>query len=407
MVLELDSLLLELLVFVVGASVFRWIAAKLHQPTVVGELVLGILLGASALGRLWPQGHAVLFPAENRVFLEALSWIGLVIFMYLAGAELRWTSHEAKPTIAVALGGLFIPFLIGSLLAITRDDWFFRGPASFSGVVLVAIAFTVSALPVLARILEDLHMMRFSVATIAMGAATIDDATAWIVLALVGGAAVGLTGILGINLAVIVGVFLLALFADRTLRPWFRDHDEIPKTRVFTWLIVAIFGSAFLTHAAGLHAVLGPFAVGAVVGRHAAVRAYAETRLGDLTRILLLPAFFILAGADIDLSLVSDRVGILTVLLVAALATMAKVSGILAGGIAIKLPLRDSIGLGFLLNARGAVGLVVARVGLDEGLLSTRGFTLIVLMVTLTTLAAPILFRVTRTPAELRKAAAS
>jgi Kef-type K+ transport system membrane component KefB len=391
---DVEALMILLVVIVVGAAAFRWLFARARVPAVAGEITFGIALGPSVLGWVSPQASAHLFPAANAAVIEALAWIGLILFVYVAGAEIRWRADAARPIFGAALGGLLLPFFMGAFLATAFPAWFFDGPPHFNSIVLLGVALTVSALPVLARILEDVGHLEDRLGAVALGSATADDIVGWILLALIASTgSIGLTRDIGLNLVVLLALFGVTLLIDRALRPWFQSHPEVSRTRLFVLLLGAIFASALLTHAAGLHAVLGPFAVGAVVSRHPGLRRYANERLGDITRILLLPLFFVLAGTGVDLRLLPMPQYLLPLLIVLVAATVGKLLGAFAGARAMGETARDSLAVGTLLNARGAVALVVAKVGLDAGLLAPHGFALVVVVITITTLAAPLLFR--------------
>ena len=155
-------------------------------------------------------------------------------------------------------------------------------------------------------------------------------------------------------------------------------------------LLITIFAAALLTHEAGLHALLGAFAVGAVLSRHPNIRDYARTRMDEIVLVLFLPSFFVLAGMDIDLTILDYPNGVLALLATIVVATVAKLLGAYIGARAVGVDPRTAIQTGILINARGAVGLVVAKVGLDQGLLSPSGFTIMALMIAITTIIAPL-----------------
>lgn len=389
--LDLSRLLIQLLVIVAGAGIFRWLAGRLGQPGILGEILLGLLLGPSFLGWVWPEAQAYLLGSENRAALEGLAWIGLVFFMYVAGAEMRWARGEGHTVLLVSLGGLLLPFVMGLALAMAAPQWFFGPEYGPRHMLLVAVVMTVSAIPVLARILEDVRLLDHPLGTIALGAGTVDDLVGWIVFGLVAGSTgLGLTGNLLANTVLLLALLAFALVVDRALRPWLARRPRRETPQFFVGLLGAILGSAWVTHAAGLHAVLGPLAVGALMSRHPVLRAYAQNRLRGVTLVLLLPTFFVLTGADTDLTLLSIPDGLLSLVVVALVASLAKVTGVYVGGRSIGLTRQASLVVGILMNARGAVGLVVAKVGHDTGLLSEAGFTLLVLVIALTTMAAPV-----------------
>jgi len=164
--------------------------------------------------------------------------------------------------------------------------------------------------------------------------------------------------------------------------------DDLAAQATLAALVCAILGSAWLTQAAGLHALIGPLLVGALVSRHEAVQAYARSRLQGLTMVLFLPVFFVLTGLDTNLTLLASSTGALAFVVVLAAASLGKLAGCWLGGRAAGLNRQGRLAAGLLLNARGAVGLVVAKLGYDAGLLSPRGFALLALVIVVTTCAA-------------------
>ncbi|HEX9816494.1 MAG TPA: cation:proton antiporter [Candidatus Thermoplasmatota archaeon] len=398
MAFELNTFLIQFLVIVGGAAIFRRFARWVHQPGVVGELVFGLMLGPSLLGLVWPQGYDLFFPAVNRPLIEALGWIGLILFIYTVGGELQWTPSESKPILFIAMGGLLTPFILGSVLALAAPQWFFpRGVASFEGMILMGVVMSVSALAVLGRILADLNLLGSRIGAITLGSSTIDDVVAWVLLGLIGGgAAVGLLGDFNLNLLLVALFFGLVIVVDRYLTPYFKQQMGKHNPVLFVVLLLAIFASALITHEAGLHAVLGPFAVGAIISRHPTIKEYAQTRLGETTNALFLPAFFVLAGMSVDLTILPYPEGLVALFATIAVATLSKLSGAIFGGRAAGLDFATSMQIGSLLNARGAVGLVVAQVGFTAGLLSNSGFAVLVVMIAATTFLTPFVYAIQR-----------
>lgn len=389
MAADLSQLLLPLLVIVGGAAAFRALFHRAGQPEVLGEMVLGILLGATLLGWVWPQGQAALFPAEAMGTLQAIGWIGLALFMFYVGTEMHWRRGDGRTTARLAYGALVLPFTLGLLLAIGQPGWFFAGPPTLQHVVLVAVILCVSALPVLARILEHHGLLHQRLGTIILGAGTIADLFAWGVLAFaVGTAGVGLTGHFGLNFAVVAVLFAGAFLVDRALSRVLAARPIVRGNGTLALLVCAILGSAWLTQAAGLHALLGPLIVGALVSRHPELQEFARPKLQGLTMVLFLPTFFVVTGLGTDLTLIASSTGALAFVVVLLVATLGKVVGSWIGGHAAGLAPRERVTAGLLLNARGAVDLVVAKIGLDAGLLTPAGFALLVLVIVVTTFAA-------------------
>jgi Kef-type K+ transport system membrane component KefB len=388
---NIGSFLIQFLLIVGGAALFRRLARYVNQPPLLGEMLLGILLGPSLLAWAWPDAYQLFFPSENRPLLEALAWIGLILFIWSVGAELHWSKTQAWPIFFVAMGGLVVPFVLGSVMALATPEWFFVGEPRFESMILVGIIMSVSALPILGRLLREAGLLASPGGVIAMGAATIDDIVAWTLLGLVaGGASIGLLGDVNLNLLLIAALFGGGLLLDRYLTPHLSRQARKNAPALFVLLLITIFAAALLTHEAGLHALLGAFAVGAVLSRHPVIRDYARTRMDEIVLVLFLPSFFVLAGMDIDLTILDYPNGILALLATVIVATVAKLLGAYIGARAVGVEPRIALQTGVLINARGAVGLVVAKVGLDQGLLSQAGFTIMALMIAITTIIAPL-----------------
>lgn len=382
-----------LAILVALAALARQAARWTRQPAVLGELLLGIALGPTLLGWMWPTGHDFLLGGANAPLLDALAWIGLVLFMLVAGAEMEWHPANGLAAVGVASGGLVLPATAGAFLALFAPQWFFDGPPTGPAILLVATIMTVTALPILARILSDLRLMNRPTAAVTMAAATIDDVAGWVALALAAAAGhTGLTGSLTGNLLLVLGLLAAVLALDALLADRIKPFLPKEPAHLFVAVVVATFGAALLTHEAGLHAVVGPLAVGAVVSRHRALRDVVAERFRGVAFVLLLPMFFILTVGQADLRLVVTETGLWAVAAVVVAATGGKVIGCYAGARMAGLTHAQGLGTGILMNARGAVGLVVAKVGLDAGLLAPHGFALMVLVIVLTTLlAAPLL----------------
>jgi len=391
---DLSSLIFQIGLIIGASALFRFFATRIREPAVLGEIVLGVILGPSLLLWAWPAGHAVVFPAENGAILEAFAWIGLLLFMYLAGSEMQWRAVASRATLSVSAGGLIVPLALGLAVAAAAPHWFFDGAARIENLLIVAAVMAVCALPVLARMLEHLGMSRDRLGSIAMGAGTIDDIVGWSIVALVVGAAgVGLTGHFGLNVVLLAAVIGAALLVSRYVVPRIERRKLPTNQGQFVGLLLAIFASALLTDAAGLHAVVGPLIVGAIVSRHDGLRDYAATRLRGVTMALFLPFFFVMAGADIDLTLLGLPAGAVALVVVVLVACVAKMGGAYIGARAAGMSHSDGVVTGILMNTRGAVGLATAKIAYDAGLLSGGGFALLASMVALTTFMAPPLIQ--------------
>lgn len=382
-----------LAVLVALAAFARQVARWAGQPAVLGELLLGIVLGPTLLGWAWPDAHGYLLEGGNAPLLDALAWVGLVLFMLAAGAEMAWRPSNGVAAAGIASGGLLLPAAAGAVLALMAPEWFFDGAATGPRILIVATIMTVTALPVLARILSDLGILGTTTGAATMAAATIDDIAGWIALALAAAAgSPGLTGSLAGNLLLVAAVLAGAFLLDYILTPVLGRHMPKDPAHLFVGVVVATFAAAVLTHMAGLHAVVGPLAVGAIVSRHPPLRNEVAQRFKGVAFVLLLPMFFILTVGQADLRLVASGPGLIAALVVLLIATGGKVVGCYVGARVARLTHAQGVAAGILMNARGAVGLVVAKVGYDAGLLAPHGFALVVLMIVATTLlAAPML----------------
>lgn len=386
-------LFLSLAAIVGAAGIARWAFTRWQLPGVAGEMLVGIALGPSLLGWAWPEGHAALFSAGSAEVLRSLSWLGLVLFVYRVGLEMRWARSDVRSVSMVAAGGFVVPMGVGLLLPLALPGWFFPGVGSWAGWAMVGITMTVSALPVLARVLQDLRLVASPIGRVAMGAATVDDIVGWILIAVIAGVgSVASAPVFWARLALLAVFGLALLVGDYMVGPRLRAMREASSFSFVGVLSLALL-AAWLTHAAGLNAVLGPLAVGALVARYPVLREDSVRRLGDITRILLLPVFFVVSGADVQLGLLPMPASLIPLAVVIVAASLAKVAGASLGARLSGMAWREGLATGSLLNVRGAVGLVVVKVGYDAGIFSAAGYALLLIMVAMTTLLSPLVVR--------------
>jgi Kef-type K+ transport system membrane component KefB len=388
-------LLVQVLAIVALARVVSLIATRLGQPAVVGEMVAGVLLGPSVLGWMFPSLAEALFPAGSLTVLNGLGQVGLVLFMFLVGlrvdpAHLRDGSRKVA---LLATCGTAFPFVLGCVVG-----WFWLTgigldvPHRWPAILFIGLAMSITAFPVLARILDDHRLQRTRIGTIAISCAAVDDAVAWLVLAVLTAIASGsdsyvwqrLTGLLVFGAAVVVVRPLLARLLERA--PHVHARLGI--------LLIAVIASAATTEAVGVHAFFGAFFVGVVLA--ADVRTHVpeiEAMIEPLATVLLLPVYFAFSGLRTDVTALtaSPRLAAITgaVLAVAILSKLAP-PVLLAGRLG--LPRRESWMLGLLLNTRGMVELVVLNVGFEAGLIPKDVFSALVFMAIVTTaMASPFL----------------
>jgi Kef-type K+ transport system membrane component KefB len=387
---ELKLLLLQMVVILTAArlmaTVFKWI----RQPAVLGEMAAGILLGPSLLGRISPATMSSLFPATGLTPLNALSQVGLVLFMFLIGLEVqpRLLRSAAKSAFLASQTSVAAPFLLGGALAWAVYPQLGGGVPQLPFVLFLGAAMSITAFPVLARILADRDLMQTRMGTVAITCAAFDDVTAWCLLAIVtviarpeaNGSA------LFWRFAGLIGYTLTMIFLVRpVLRRLLPDSGK-PGLGQFSVVMILLLLSAWATEELAVHALFGAFLAGLVMPKGGTMEEDLRERIESVTLTLLLPLFFAYTGLRTSVGLLnSTRLWMLCGLIVmVAVGSKLLVSALVvhAGG----LSWRESLGIGILVNTRGLVELVILNVGLDLHILSPTLFSMMVIMALATTL---------------------
>ena len=394
----MTSLLLQLLAILAVARACGWILGHFGQPPVIGEMAAGLLLGPIVFGALAPHAQAWLFPAASLPPLSALATLGLVMFMFVVGLELRAIEGtRAQLRAATRTGALafLLPLAFGLAIAPSLYPRFAPPGLSFWPFALfLAAAISATAFPVLARILKDRNLTQTPPGRLALGAAAIDDAVVWIFLAAVlalGGArgGHGLALIVGGTLALVA----LAFFALKPLFARLLQHarGDAPTPAAFVAVVLGLFACSAFAELIGLHAVFGAFVFGACLPRDDGLAAQFAKAFEPVSMLVLLPVVFALAG----LSTTPDAfvgAGIGAFALVLLVAVLGKVLGGAFGARWSGYGWRDSFAVGSLVNARGLMELVVLKIGLDAGLVGRELFTMLFAMAIVTTMmASPML----------------
>jgi Kef-type K+ transport system membrane component KefB len=399
-------LLLDLAIIIVAARVLGALAIRAGQPAVIGEIVAGILLGPSVLGRIVPEQQAQLFPPG--VPLRQLADLGLIFFMFLVGLELdtRLIRKEGRRALAISSSGVAVPFALGALigvplLVVNNAGVFVGGAAAPTPMVFslfMGAAMCITAFPVLARILVERGLYKSPLGTTALCAAAVDDVTAWMLLAGVvgltrtGSASEAATVFLGTGLFAVLmltaGRWLFGLLARRYEVTGRLTVDQAAA------VIVGVLLSAYATEWIGIHAIFGAFMAGAVMPHGSRMIRELIDKIEDFTVIVLLPVFFAVAGLRTNLFALDSPQLIGWTIVVTGAAIAGKLAGCGAAAMASGYSVRDALALGTLMNTRGLTELVILTVGLNLGVLSDRVFAMMVLMALVTTfMAAPILNR--------------
>jgi len=393
----MSLLLLQLVVILVVARACGLLLKFLGQPAVIGEMAAGIVLGPIVFGALAPDMHASLFAKGSLAGLSSLSMLGLVLFMFIVGAELRapdGVRSQVKAAGYVGVLGVVLPMAAGLAIAPFLHPLAPAGAAFWPFAFFMAAAMSITAFPVMARILKERGMTQTRLGRLSLGSAAIADVFAWIMLAVV----VALTGGGGGSFVrTLVGMVVLVAVVFGALRPlyaWllrtYAPGGE-PSQMLLAAMLVGAMGCAGLTEWLGLHAVFGAFLFGACLPRDDRLLRCLVERLEYVAVVLLMPIFFALAG----LSTTPDAfvgAGIGALLLVLAAAVFGKVLGGAIGARFAGYGWRDSFATGALMNARGLMELIVMKVGLDAGLIGPSLFTMLLVMALVTTLmTSPLL----------------
>jgi Kef-type K+ transport system membrane component KefB len=367
------------------------------QPPVIGEVVAGILLGPSFLGQVWPAGAAFVMPASVAPYLGVISQLGVILYMFLVGLELNATAlrARARAMLIISHTSILVPFVMGAGLGA-----FFYSQLSSSEVTITSftlffgIALSITAFPVLARILTDRQMQKTNLGIMALGCAAAGDVTAWCLLAFVVGVAQAKLGraflVLGLTAGFIGFMFLIVRPIAVRLVARF---DEIRLTPgIVAVVFAALLLSALATEFIGIHAIFGAFLLGAIIPHDSALAQAFIHKMEDLVTVLLLPAFFAFTGMRTEIGLVSGLEQWFICGLIIVVATLGKFGGTMAAARLTGLGWRDAAGLGALMNTRGLMELVVLNIGLDMQVISPTVFAMMVLMALVTTVATtPIL----------------
>ncbi|MEY9875819.1 Kef-type K+ transport system membrane component KefB [Streptacidiphilus sp. MAP12-33] len=376
-----------------GALLFR----RFGQPPVIGEIVVGLMFGPSLLGWLWPAGQHALFPSTVLPYIVQFGNIGLLIFMFLVGLELDTSTlrGNSRTALAVSQASILLPLTLGSLLAIAMFPAFApHGISRLPFVLFMAVSMSVTAFPVLARILTDKGMYHTRIGTLAMACAAVDDVTAWCLLALAvavadSGSTTGVLMTAGLSAAflalmVCVARPLIARWTDRATRV-----DSVVMVLLFSGLCL----SALATDRIGVHALFGAFLFGAIVPRGSGAIERSAARLRAFAQPVLLPLFFISTGLSTNVRLLAGRpADLLWGLAVLAVAVVGKWGGSSLAARAAGQGWRDALSIGALMNSRGLTELVVLNLGLQQGVIGTELYTMLVLMALVTTtLTSPAL----------------
>src|SRR3954452_192725 len=394
------KLLLASALIIVVARVVGLLFQRINQPQVVGEIVAGIVLGPSVLGAIWPKGPSLLFHKEVLPNLDTLAQIGLIFFMFLIGLELDVRLIKGRGHLAATVShvSIVLPFLLGVVLALGIFTSLGSAEGHFTPFALfMGASMSITAFPVLARILTERNMYKTPIGAVALTCAAVDDVSAWCLLAIVvavarSSSAIGALRTIGLT---IVFISFMILVVRPLISRVARYHEERGSLGggMLALLFVGVLVSALATDRIGIHAIFGAFLFGAIMPQRSELIHELTGKLEDFTVVFLLPLFFAFNGLRTDVWLIGGQArlwGFCALILL--IAVVGKFGGSALTARLMGLQGRESLALGALMNTRGLTELVILNIGLDLGVIPPTLFAMLVIMALLTTfMTTPIL----------------
>ncbi|PYP92259.1 MAG: hypothetical protein DMG65_04755 [Candidatus Angelobacter sp. Gp1-AA117] len=398
--LHLSTLVCQIAVILIVCRVVGGLFRLIHQPRVVGEMFAGILLGPSLLGWLAPGWSGLLFPPSSLGYLSALSQVGMIIFMFLVGLrtspkELKSQGHVAILTSHVSI---VAPFVLSALLAIYLYPRLSDDSVSFvSFGLFMGAAMSITAFPVLARILAERNMLQSPLGNLAIACAAVDDVTGWCILAYIVALIRSSHGSkqAWITLAgVVCFVLIMALGVQGLLRRFesiFKRRGVLGEN-LLALILVLVLVSALCTEWLGIHLLFGAFLMGTIMPKEQKFVCHICDKFETITVILLLPLFFAFTGLRTTIGLLKGHDMWMYCGLIVLVATLGKLGGSMLASRVAGMPLRDAASLGTLMNTRGLMELVILNIGLDIKVISPALFCMMVIMALFTTfMTTPVL----------------
>jgi len=390
----------QLVLILLAAQLFGYLARFIGQPKVVGEMIAGVVLGPSLFGLFWPELQQSIFIADTMPILYFGAQLGVGLYMFLVGLEFntRLFKTNARSAIGVSVAGMLVPFMVGALLCIWLQDipgLFAAGISYTNAAMFMGAAIAITAFPMLARIIYERGLAGSAIGTLALAAGAIDDASAWVVLAVVL-ASFGGGAMLAVKAAIggIIYAWLMLTQVRRWLQPLADKVEQSGRLSALQFVFVlALFAiSAYTTEWIGLHAVFGGFLLGVAMPR-GKLTELVTARLEKITVYLLLPMFFTYSGLKTQLNVLASFDMLMIALIILAASIFAK--GVACWGAA-RLggaDNRTAMAVGALMNARGLMELIIINIALKFGVIEQGLFSIMVLMAIVTTLMASPLFQ--------------
>lgn len=397
--LPISILILQIIIIIIASKILGWLFTKIGQPTVVGEIIAGILLGPSLLGFIYPDAFNFIFPDQSLNNLEILSQIGLILFMFIIGMELdvKILKVRFKSALIISHSSILAAFFFGVCLSYMLFEEYAPPTTSFGNFALfIGIALSIAAFPVLARIIQERGMTKSPFGKLIITVAAIDDLTAWCILAIVI-AIIQAGSIFGAIFTIILVLLFIAvmLFA---VQPLFQRigtiyiSREILSKRVVAFVFFMLFLSAYFTEIIGIKALFGGFMAGVIMPSNAQFKKLMAEKIEDFSLVVLLPLFFVFTGLRTQIGLISGSEVWMTCALIILFAITGKFGGSLIASKFAGLSWKDSVIVSTLMNTRGLMQLIVLNIGYDIGVISPQVFAMMVVMTLVTTfMTGPVL----------------
>ena len=400
----LSILLIQIIAVLLMVRLFGFLFKHIGQPGVIGEIVAGIVLGPSVLGYFFPDVFQALFPPESLTNLELLSQVGLVLFMFVIGMELDFSvlKNKINETLVISHAGILVPFFLGIVASYWIYEEYAAAQTAFLPFALfIGISMSITAFPVLARIIQERNMTKTSLGTLAIASAANDDVTAWCLLAVV--IAIAKAGTFASALYAIGLTALYIIIMFMVVRPFLKkvgevyaNQEVINKTFVALILLILIISST-LTEIIGIHALFGAFMAGVVMPPSIGFRKVMMEKVEDIALVFFLPLFFAFTGLRTEIGLINSPALWGVWLLLDKVSVAGKLGGCAVAARLVGESWKDSFTIGTLMNTRGLMELVALNIGYEMGVLPPSIFVILVIMALVTTfMTTPLLHLVER-----------
>lgn len=388
----LAVLLLQIIIIILFARFCGYLAKKIGQPAVIGEIIAGIVLGPSIVGLFLPDISAFLFPIASLPNLQFLSQIGLILFMFIIGMELELgiIGKQAYGAVVISHASIIIPYTLGMGLAYFLYTEYAPANISFlSFALFMGIAMSITAFPVLARILQEKKMTKTKLGALAITCAAADDITAWCILAAViaivkSGSSTSALYNIGMALVYVGVMWYIVKPLLRKMGDLYTQNEKKRKMVIAVVFLILLL-SAYTTEIIGIHALFGAFLAGVIMPVNVNFRHSMIEKVEDVSMVLLLPLFFVYTGMRTQIGLLNEPGLWVTCGWVVLVAVLGKFGGSTLAAKIVGQNWRDSLSIGALMNTRGLMELIVLNIGYDLGILSPKIFTMLVLMALITT----------------------